>query len=660
MGLLAPIFLTGLGLLALPLWLHLLKRHRSTPQKFSSLMFFERSTSASVRQRQLDYILLLLLRLALLALAVFAFSRPYVLSALLPAEKAGLTIIAIDESASMGAEDKLDRAKNEAVSVIEALPAGARARILAFGATTHLLTDSISDKDQLKAAIRSVKTTASRSSLGDLAASLRNIGRSTAEAKTVHLFSDLQRSSMPAAFNELRLDSGMALTVHPIEGKQKENWTVESVNAPTRLLDASTARIEAVIAGYHTPAATRTAVLRAAGREIARKPVAVPAAGKASVLFEGGLNIPYGFAQCEVAVLESDALDSDNAFLFAVNRADPERILLLDNTSTNTSYLYLNTALSATTGTLFKTEQSGPVPSFTGISAVVLSNPGALNPAAEESLRSYIRSGGGALIAVGPATAAAGRVPAAGLKVTGSRYADRSGGRFESVSSADQAHPAMEGSGRWESVRFYQTFQIEPGEARVIASLSDSTPLLLEARLGEGRILILASTIDGLANDLPLQPAFLQFAEKSMRYLSSAGERVRSVTVDSNYELRQAGTAATVDVVAPSGQRALSVSEAASARSILLDEKGFWTVRRAGGRAEMVAANIDRRESDLEAMPAESAELWQGAAGSGAAAGAVESDRGTRQFWPWLLALALIAGLAETWVAAKHLRREAA
>ncbi|MBA3973258.1 MAG: hypothetical protein C0504_03445 [Candidatus Solibacter sp.] len=658
MGFLAPIFLTGLGLLALPLWLHLLKRHRSTPQKFSSLMFFERSTSASVKQRQLDYILLLLLRLALLALAVFAFTRPYVLSALLPAEKAGLTIIAIDESASMGAENKLERARNGAIGVIDSLPAGARARILAFGASTHLLTDAISEKDQLKAAIRSVKVTASRSSLGDLAASLRNIGRSTAEAKTVHLFSDLQRSSMPAAFNELRLDSGMSLTVHPIEGRQKENWTVESVNAPARLLDASTARIEAVLAGYHTPAATRTAVLRAAGREVARKPISVPAAGKATVVFEGGLNIPYGFAQCEVALLESDALDSDNAFLFAVNRADPERILLLDSTSSNASYLYVNTALAAATGTLFKVERSGPAPSFTGVSAVVLSNPGALNPAAEESLRSYIRSGGGALIAVGPAAAAAGRVPVAGLKISGSRYADRSGERFESVSSADQSHPAMEGSGRWESVRFYQTFQIEPGDARVIARLSDSSPLLLEARLGEGRLLILASTIDGLANDLPLQPAFLQFAEKSMRYLSSAGERVRSVAVDSNYELRQAGTAATVDVIAPSGQRALSVSEAAAARSILLDDKGFWTIRRAGGRAEMLAANIDRRESDLEAMPAESAELWQGAAGSGAAA--VESDRGTRQFWPWLLALAIIAGLAETWVAAKHLRREAA
>lgn len=660
MGLLAPIFLTGLGLLALPVWLHLLKRHKSTPQKFSSLMFFERSTSASVRQRQLDYILLLLLRLALLALAVFAFTRPYVLSALLPAERAGLTIVAIDESASMGAEDKLDRAKNEAIRVIDALPIGARARVLAFGASTHLLTDPVSDKDQLKAAIRSIKTTASRSSLGDLATSLRNIGRSSGEPKTVHLFSDLQRSSMPPAFNELRLDAGMNLAVHQIVGANKENWTVESVNAPTRLLDASTARIEAVVAGYHTPESTRIAVLRAAGREVARKSVSVPAAGKARVVFEGGLNIPYGFAQCEVALLESDTLDSDNAFLFGVNRADPERILLLDNTSRSGSYLYLSTALAAATGSLFKVESAGPAPAFSGVSAVVLSDPGSLNQATEESLRNYIRSGGGALIAIGPVSAAAGRVPVAGFKIAGSRYADRSNERFASISSVDETHPAMEGSGRWESVRFFQSFQIEPGDARVIAQLSDETPLLLEARLGEGRILILASTLDGLANDLPLQPAFLQFAEKSMRYLSNTGERVRSVTVDSNYELRQAGTAATVDVLTPSGQRALSVSEAATARSISLNDKGFWTIRRAGGRAELVAANIDRRESDLESMPAESAELWQGALSPATQSVPANPDRGTRQFWPWLLALALAAALAESWVASKHLKREAA
>ncbi len=51
MGLAAPWFLAGLGLLALPVYLHLLRRHNATRQAFSSLMFFERSTDTSVKRR---------------------------------------------------------------------------------------------------------------------------------------------------------------------------------------------------------------------------------------------------------------------------------------------------------------------------------------------------------------------------------------------------------------------------------------------------------------------------------------------------------------------------------------------------------------------------------------------------------------------------------
>ena len=40
MGFLAPWFLGGLLAVGLPVWLHLLKKHRSEPQPFSSLMFF--------------------------------------------------------------------------------------------------------------------------------------------------------------------------------------------------------------------------------------------------------------------------------------------------------------------------------------------------------------------------------------------------------------------------------------------------------------------------------------------------------------------------------------------------------------------------------------------------------------------------------------------
>ena len=42
MGFLSPWFLAGIAAISLPLWLHLLRQYKRTPQPFSSLMFFER------------------------------------------------------------------------------------------------------------------------------------------------------------------------------------------------------------------------------------------------------------------------------------------------------------------------------------------------------------------------------------------------------------------------------------------------------------------------------------------------------------------------------------------------------------------------------------------------------------------------------------------
>ncbi|MGA2712897.1 MAG: BatA domain-containing protein, partial [Bryobacteraceae bacterium] len=73
MGLFAPWFLAGLAALALPLYLHLLKRQTTKPKPVSSLMFYESRTQASTRHRRLRYFLLLSLRLLVLLLLILAF-----------------------------------------------------------------------------------------------------------------------------------------------------------------------------------------------------------------------------------------------------------------------------------------------------------------------------------------------------------------------------------------------------------------------------------------------------------------------------------------------------------------------------------------------------------------------------------------------------------
>ncbi len=78
MGLFAPWFLAALAGVTLPLYLHLLKKLKSTAKPVPSLMFFEARTQASTRHRRLRYLLLLSLRLLWLVLLILAFANPFI------------------------------------------------------------------------------------------------------------------------------------------------------------------------------------------------------------------------------------------------------------------------------------------------------------------------------------------------------------------------------------------------------------------------------------------------------------------------------------------------------------------------------------------------------------------------------------------------------
>src|SRR6185295_2947203 len=99
---LTPWFLAGIAAVGLPVWLHLLRRHRTTPLPFSSLMFFERRTQSSVKHRRLRYLVLFSLRTALVALMALAFANPWLTrSGGAAAGGRKLVVAAIDNSFSM-------------------------------------------------------------------------------------------------------------------------------------------------------------------------------------------------------------------------------------------------------------------------------------------------------------------------------------------------------------------------------------------------------------------------------------------------------------------------------------------------------------------------------------------------------------------------------
>src|SRR5947209_5133252 len=132
MGFLSPWFLAGIAAVGLPLWLHLLRQFKRTPQPFSSLMFFERRVQSSVKHRRLRYLVLLAMRLALLMLLALAFANPFVNRTTSLASRRKLTVIAVDRSFSMRYGDRMQQAKMQAQRIVDGLGGRELVQVLAL------------------------------------------------------------------------------------------------------------------------------------------------------------------------------------------------------------------------------------------------------------------------------------------------------------------------------------------------------------------------------------------------------------------------------------------------------------------------------------------------------------------------------------------------
>jgi hypothetical protein len=673
MGLFAPWFLAGLAGLALPVYLHLLKRQTRTPKQVSSLMLYESRTQSSTRHRRLRYFLLLSLRLLLLLLLILAFANPFINrnTATLASER--LVLLVVDNSFSMRAgtgvgDTRLAAAKDAAMNVLSGKGA-ARGQVAAFGSQLRFMTQPIDDQSALRAAVEAIQPGDGHGNFGELARAVRAMAEAVHTPIELHVFSDMQRTGLAATFSDMALPANVNLVTHAVVTKAQPNWTVESVDAPGQVWgkDAKPVHVQAVIAGYGTPAAQRTVSLVVNGKAIATKTVAVPANGRAAVDFPA-LEVPYGFSRCEVKIDAADSFPADDLRRFAVERSDPQKALLIHNYSDNRSPFYVGAALSAAAQSAFilesisVNEAADRQPS--NYAFILLSDLNALPSLLEHALTEYVRSGGSLLIAAGTSAGGRSRIPIFDARIVETRDYNRLPERYMAVGSSDSSYPAVAKAAGWPGVKFFYALNVEPGDARVIVRLSDQTPLLLERRIGEGRVVLLTSGLDDVTNDFPLQPSFVPFIEQTARYLAGSERHGGARPVDAYLELRSAKDRAQgVEVTDPEGKRPLTLGEAASAQSFQLTEAGYYQLRLANGRQDVVGVNPDPKESNLDVIPADVLSLWQGKGGESSqeAANLHEgSGRSTlhktpQSLWWYVLLLGFAFAFAESAVASRYL-----
>ncbi len=662
MGFFTPWFLAGAVAVGLPIWLHLLRKHRSTPLPFASLMFFEQHVQSSIKHRRLRYLVLFALRTLLILLLVLAFAQPYIRQNILPTRRTGeVAVLAIDNSLSMRAGDRFERARQEARRAIGGLGPGERAQVLAFGQRVQVMGEVTDDHSALNAAVQAIQLSDSKTSFAELTRAVRSIANTLHLPLHLHVYSDMQQSGLPGNFNDLRLNADVRLDAHALETKEVPNFAVENVVAPRRVYDNRKTRVLATVASFGAPKAVRTVSLELNGRTVETKQVEVPESGRATVEFFS-LDVPYGRNKGDVKIDSADSLPADDTFYFSVERADPRHALFVREAGNDTALLYFKSALEASGQSAFEIDPA-TVEQTTNLNPakyafVVLSDVGALPGGFENELRGYVRSGGAVLIALGRNAVTSTKVPVSDDRIEATRYSGREGAMFQTAAWLDSSHPSIQKDDRWDDVKFYRAIRIAPGNARVVARLTDQTPLVLDQQVGDGRIVVFASTFDNIDNDFPVHPAFVPFIEQTARYLGRLDSGPSSVLVGAFGELRDSKeVGAAVDVVDPKGERVLSLAEATKAQNIQYEESGFYDIRRPNGRNELVAVNADRRESDLTPASPDTLVLWQNtangtASGSGATTAAEQKPMSV---WWYVMLVVLALAVAESLLGNQHL-----
>jgi hypothetical protein len=177
---------------------------------------------------------------------------------------------------------------------------------------------------------------------------------------------------------------------------------------------------------------------------------------------------------------------------------------------------------------------------------------------------------------------------------------------------------------------------------------------VVERRVGTGRVLLWASTLDSTWSDIPMRGVFLPFVHQSMRYLAAYTEprpwlTVGQVLDPSSAALPRAEAVRRV-VLTPSGRRVPLQDEGADVME--LSEQGFYELRGENDRdVVVVASNVDPAEADL--TPMDPKEIVAAAtAGPGGPQGSGDGvpltpeaqERNQRLWWYLLLAGILLLG----------------
>lgn len=652
MSFIAPLFLLGVIAVAVPFWLHRLQTQSSDRKPFSSAMLLETTEQQVHVQKKLKYLALLALRTVLLLVIALAFAKPLWMNPeTLPGPGPdGTHLVLVDTSASMSRDGAFEQAISLARQAIDAAPGGAMLQVFSASMAVREESELSADRGVHLAALQGLAPDPSRLEFGHVMTAIDRLAESMPSPVTLHIVSDFQDSGLPARFADMVSSRITTLQLHAPSTRPPVNWSVEAVRETADGVDV-------VVSGIGSDDMTTGVELSSGGTVVDSGDIS--GSGTTTLSFTG-LVLEPGDNQLRIETTANDDLGFDDRRYHVIRNTPPAPIPLLTLNRDGLPVTYLSAALHSDPGNAFHIETSviGDFDSRTlsRYGWLIVDDVGAVGPELEASLLEFVQDGGGLLAFAGQRSTTATRIPVSGHSIRPASIG-LGDGQFLSIGQVDSGHPLLSATDGWYAVNLSQTIPVEThADDQVLVRLENDEAFVIERRLGQGRMLLVAGGLENQWNDLPIRPVFVSFMIEAARYLSGIEQVATAFDAGATLPLSLVG-GVSGQVIDPDGRTVLSLAGTTRAQRIELHKTGFYEVYTSQGDY-VVAVNTDPRESELAAIAPETMQRWIAAMSAAAEPGetaAFEQEAEPFELWHALLLILALVLIGESILANAHL-----
>ena len=634
MGFLNPIFLLGILAAAVPLIIHLWRRHQAKTVDFSSLMFLMAAHRQNVRRIQLTHLLILLLRVLIIVLIALALARPLLKNrfAFAGARTRTSVVIILDNSYSMGYQGihggRFEVARGMALEVAQSLERGDSASVILMSDFPDPLFPKLTkDLNQVTEAIRqsqvSYRATLVPPSL-EMAHDL--LKASNDPNKEIYLISDFNRNGW-ARWTHVPNRSGARIFLLPFDDEVTDNISIEEVRASSQLIGLGLPVELEVGIGNYSDAPVVDATLTLFIDEQKRRSISpqVGAAESVKLTFTHQFELPgmhTGYLE-----LTPDRLSIDNRRYFVFDAYGQIRVLCVGDQT-----MYLALALNPGvqgqphTGSAF-------LPATASLEALedltlaeydllILADVPTFSVRVQQRLQAFMRAGKSVIYFVGDGVNTASYnafddwLPAnVGQPITWQPPVTLS--NYEADSPIFEVFKGEDFVGQY-APQFYRGLELKPAEdARIVAQLSDGTPFLIERPIDRGTALLFnVSAVQLDASNLLVNQNFLPLLQQAVLYTKAVqSAHRRNLIVGEPYAVNYRWSGASTTQITrlrntTHSSETLSLAEDGSFTFSGTAAPGIYQVEAQGTEARLrdfFAVNVDTTESELRPIPIQEA-----------------------------------------------------